>query len=158
MHGQERRRRGTPGHKRQQASARWVLWTAGGLALAVVVVVGLLVGADVSKSEEGLPSTTYVMDSTQVSTLASTGHTLGSAGAPVTILEFVDFQCPYCERFWSGPLKEIEEELVETGQAVIVYKHFIVVGPESMWAGVAREAQSRRGVPHARSLRPSRML
>ena len=92
MNRQERRRRRTPGHKRQQASARWVLWTAGGLALAVVVMVGLLAGADVFKSDEGLPSATYVLDSAQVSALASTGHTLGSAHAPVTILEFTDFQ------------------------------------------------------------------
>lgn len=51
---------------------------------------------------------------------------LGPVDAPVTIVEFSDFNCPYCQR-WH---QEVSQELMETfpGQIRFVYKDFPVVG------------------------------
>jgi len=48
----------------------------------------------------------------------------GEKNAPVTIIEFSDFQCPYCERFYIQTLPQIEEQYIKTGKAKFVYKHF----------------------------------
>jgi protein-disulfide isomerase len=48
----------------------------------------------------------------------------GSPDAPVTIVEFSDFQCPYCARFYKNTLPQIEEKYIKTGKVKLIYKDF----------------------------------
>jgi protein-disulfide isomerase len=52
--------------------------------------------------------------------VAAEGPSLGPADAPVTIIEFSDFQCPYCGRA-SNTVKQIHERYPK--QVRIVYRH-----------------------------------
>ena len=49
---------------------------------------------------------------------------LGDPKAPVTIVEFSDFQCPYCERFFSQTELQLRKNFVETGKAKIFYRDY----------------------------------
>ncbi|MFH1283986.1 MAG: DsbA family protein [Candidatus Peregrinibacteria bacterium] len=49
---------------------------------------------------------------------------LGDENAPVTIVEFSEFQCPYCEKFYSAAYQDIKTNYVESGKVKIVFKHF----------------------------------
>lgn len=49
---------------------------------------------------------------------------LGDPNAPVTIIEFSDYQCPFCQRFWSESLPLIKKNYIETGKAKLVYRDF----------------------------------
>lgn len=49
---------------------------------------------------------------------------IGDEDAPVTIIEFSDFQCPYCQRFYSETLPSILSNYVETGKVKIVFRDF----------------------------------
>jgi protein-disulfide isomerase len=49
---------------------------------------------------------------------------LGRSDAPVTIVEFSDFQCPFCRKFWSDTLPQIKKEYIDTGKAKLVYRDF----------------------------------
>src|SRR3972149_10837869 len=40
----------------------------------------------------------------------------GDLNAPVTMIEFSDFQCPYCGRFFKSTLTEIERDYIKTGK------------------------------------------
>ena len=48
----------------------------------------------------------------------------GSKDAPVTIVEFSDFQCPFCGRFYQETLPQLRENYVKTGKVKIVYRDF----------------------------------
>lgn len=48
----------------------------------------------------------------------------GSEDAPVTIIEFSDYECPFCTRFYTQTLPLIEEEYIETGKVRFVYRDF----------------------------------
>lgn len=48
----------------------------------------------------------------------------GSKNAPVTIIEFSDFQCPFCARFVAQTLPLIEENYIKTGKVKLVYRDF----------------------------------
>lgn len=48
----------------------------------------------------------------------------GDENAPVTIIEFSDFECPFCANAYSGAVKEIREKYVETGKAKLVYMDY----------------------------------
>lgn len=49
---------------------------------------------------------------------------LGNANAKVTIYEFSDFQCPYCENFYSQTLGQIETSYINTGKAKLIFRYY----------------------------------
>ena len=48
----------------------------------------------------------------------------GKTDAPVTMVEFGDFQCPFCGRFASDTLQQLVKNYVDTGHVKFVYKEF----------------------------------
>ncbi len=51
----------------------------------------------------------------------------GNPDAPVTLVEFSDFQCPFCKRFHQNTLPLILENYVDTGKVKFVYRDFPIV-------------------------------
>ncbi len=52
----------------------------------------------------------------------------GNPNALVLMVEYSDFACPFCARFWQETLPQIEKEYINTGKVRFVYKDFVVVG------------------------------
>jgi protein-disulfide isomerase len=48
--------------------------------------------------------------------LASGSFSIGRADAPITLVEFADFQCPYCKRFHTGTFAELKKNYIDTGK------------------------------------------
>ncbi len=48
----------------------------------------------------------------------------GSANAKVTIVEFSDFQCPFCARFYEGAYPDIKTNYIDTGKVKLAFKNF----------------------------------
>lgn len=67
---------------------------------------------------------------------------LGQAGAPVRIIEFADFQCPYCKQFHDQTLPQLLKEFVDTGVVRFEYHHFAFLGAESTKAAQATECMA----------------
>jgi len=65
----------------------------------------------------------------------------GNKDAPVTIVEFSDFQCPFCARFHTQTLPLILEQYINTGKVKLVYRDFPLQNshPNAMAAAVAAE-------------------
>ena len=53
---------------------------------------------------------------------------LGSPEAPLTMLEFSDFSCPYCARFTLEVLPQLREEYIDTGKVRLYFLPFPVHG------------------------------
>ncbi len=53
---------------------------------------------------------------------------LGDPQAPVTIVEFSDFQCPFCGKFFQTSEKQIIEKYIKTGKAKFIYRDFPLTG------------------------------
>jgi len=47
---------------------------------------------------------------------------LGNPNAPLTIVEFSDFQCPFCLRFYQQTLPLLQENYIDTGKIKLVYR------------------------------------
>ena len=70
----------------------------------------------------------------------------GSEDAPLTIVEYSDFQCPYCKQHMEATQPTLDEKYVDTGQVRWVYKHFpLNIHPQAPAAGVAAECASEQG-------------
>lgn len=65
------------------------------------------------------------------------GNKLGSDSAPLKMMTFVDFQCPYCLRFAATQEPTLIQEYVKTGKLQIIGQMFPILGQESVLAGVA---------------------
>lgn len=50
--------------------------------------------------------------------------TLGSKDAKVTIVEYSDFQCPFCERFVTQSFPQIKTDYIDTGKVKLVFRQF----------------------------------
>ncbi len=50
-------------------------------------------------------------------------HILGNPDAPVKLIEFSDFECPFCKRF-HPTMKRLMDEYGEDGKVAWVYRHF----------------------------------
>ena len=61
---------------------------------------------------------------------------LGSAFAPVTIVEFGDFQCEFCDRFAKVTEPNINTTYIQTGKANMIFKNFVTHGPDSVTAAI----------------------
>ncbi|MBI3032503.1 DsbA family protein [Candidatus Woesearchaeota archaeon] len=48
----------------------------------------------------------------------------GDKNAPVTIVEWSDFECPFCGRFYQQTLPSINEKYIKTGKVKLVYRDF----------------------------------
>jgi protein-disulfide isomerase len=84
----------------------------------------------------------------QVSPIPATageGRTVGSAGAPVTIEEWADFQCPACGQFARTTQRELLATYVASGRVRYSYRNFAFLGSESGWAAEAAQCAADGG-------------
>lgn len=65
---------------------------------------------------------------------------LGSKNAPLTIVEFTDYQCPFCERFHLTTFPELKKEYIDTGKVRFYSKDM----PLDFHANAMRAAQAAR--------------
>lgn len=49
---------------------------------------------------------------------------LGDDIAPVTIIEFSDFQCPFCRTFYEDTYLQLKKDYIDTGKVKLAYRHF----------------------------------
>jgi protein-disulfide isomerase len=85
------------------------------LALLLVVVLGA--GGISWAMNRTKASSVMTIDPKAAAGIKAEGHTLGSAAAPVEIVEFADFECPGCGQFATVTEPDVRERLVNTGQA-----------------------------------------
>jgi len=70
---------------------------------------------------------------------------LGESSAPITILEWGDYQCTFCYRFHDSTLKTIERDYIQTGKVNLVFKDFPLNGPDSLLAAEASYCAEDQG-------------
>lgn len=66
-------------------------------------------------------------------------HFQGDPNAPITLVEFGDFNCGYCGRWAEDVLPRINQKYIQTGKVRMAYVHFPILGPDSMTAAEATE-------------------
>jgi protein-disulfide isomerase len=71
---------------------------------------------------------------------------IGNPDAPITIIEFSDFQCPFCARFHTQTLPQILEEYVDQGKVNLVFRDFPIqsIHPNALPASIAAECANEQ--------------
>ena len=69
----------------------------------------------------------------------------GNSNAKVTIVEFADFRCPFCEQFFTQTESQIIKDYVDTGKAKLAFRQYAFLGPASTFAANAAECANDQG-------------
>ena len=102
--------------------------------LSIPIMIGVLVGGVLSG---------FVIDSNNLEKLTSTkliengSPFMGNTNAPITILEWGDYQCTFCYKFHQNTLDIINEDFIKTGKVKIIFKDFPLNGLDSKLAAEA---------------------
>ncbi len=70
---------------------------------------------------------------------------LGSPDATVTLVEFGDYQCFYCNRFFHNTESGIVKNYVDTGKVKMIFKDFTIIGQDSINAAHASHCANEEG-------------
>jgi protein-disulfide isomerase len=108
-------------------------WFASTLAL-----IGLIVGYTIANGSNGIaipsnPSAPIVAADNTIPAPAPTNDTpattdddpvLGESDAPITLIEFTDYQCPFCSRHFTETYGKIKSDYVDTGKVKLVVRDY----------------------------------
>ena len=70
---------------------------------------------------------------------------LGDPNAPVLMVEFGDYQCFFCNKFFHDTEDDILKNYVETGKVKIIFKDFTIIGPDSVNAAHGAHCANEQG-------------
>jgi len=57
---------------------------------------------------------------------------LGDPNAPVTLIEFGDYQCHFCNVHFHNTEHRLLENFIKTGKVKMIFKDFTIIGPDSI--------------------------
>lgn len=92
------------------------------------------------------PARSEVAASGPVRASVSGAPTLGRPDAPVTIVEFSDYQCPFCQRFFATTLPVLKKDYIDTGKVRYLFRDFpLEMHPEARKAAEAAHCAGEHG-------------
>ena len=120
--------------KPQKQKSGDLFWKVTTVALIVVLAVfafkgnlgGSSTGAAVAPSFGGAAPSPQAPSAgvADMKALADDDSFMGKEDAPVTIVEFSDYECPFCKRFYDQTLPQIKSQYIDTGKVKLIFRDF----------------------------------
>ncbi len=121
------------------------------LAALLVVTLFIFVGKDTGSPSGNVvqntaPDQRVPAPSARTEVSADDDPVLGDKDASVTIIEFSDYQCPFCRKFWQDTLPQLKKDYIDTGKAKLVYRDFpLSFHPMAIFAAEAANCAREKG-------------
>jgi len=112
-------------------------------AIAAAVIIGIVASYSSFDAEESLN-----LDMGQTHGTVSTAMgspILGSPTAPITIIEFGDYQCSQCYKWYHNTKPAIYENYIDTGKANLIFVDLAILGRDSPKAAAATYCAEEQG-------------
>ena len=123
----------------------------GAIIIAGVLIAGAVIYSNFPRLPQGATLLKGSEDAGNIKAvagdLADDDPFLGNPEAPVTMVEFSDFQCPFCRKLWRDTLPHIKEKYVKKGLVRFVYRDFPLnsIHPGAEPAALAGECADEEG-------------
>ena len=132
-----------------------------GAAIAAVVILGIffvmnnadtgfkatdIEQSDAEKQQESVISAENSPQEVKLSVFYDNASPpLGDPDAPITIVEFGDYQCFYCNKFFHETEDQVYQNYIKTGKARLIFKDFTIIGSDSVVAAHAAHCADEQG-------------
>lgn len=111
------------------------------IGIISVIIIGVLSAVSTNNATSDNPQSTRLsIDTTKGSPV------LGDVSAPVTIIEFGDYQCPFCQKWSQNTKPLIEKNYIDTGKVNLIYVDFPIIGPDSIKAHAGSYCADEQGL------------
>jgi len=127
--------------RRRQASPKVLL---AGAAIVVVAGIGIGLGIALSGGSSSTPAnvptygslTNGLPGAAEVYNLfkgiPQKGNVLGAASAPVTMVEYIDLQCPFCQEFETQVMPDLIKRYIRPGKVKVEVRTLAFIGADSI--------------------------
>lgn len=120
----------------QNSMARWV-------SLSIIAAAFIISGTIIYTSKNNGPSDNNNNNNQPPATVkvsVDDDAVLGSVSAPVTMIEFSDYECPFCKRHFEEVYPAIKKDYIDTGKLKLVFRDFVAVPSHNPLATTEAEA------------------
>jgi protein-disulfide isomerase len=126
----------------QQAEQRKKVMRIGAIALAAILIAGIVILLARPEPDRFGPVKAVAAPDPSI---PQQGLFIGDPNAPLTIIEYGDYQCPWCEKFNTEGFPPMLEEYIKTGQVRFEFRPFSFLGRESTQAARAAFCADEQG-------------
>ena len=121
------------------------------IASIVIIIVFLGINGISNESELVIESTPIIQEEgpakiTIDTFLANGSPILGNPDAQITLVEFGDYQCHFCNVFFHSTEEDILKNYVETGKVRMIFKDYNIIGPDSISASHGAHCANDQGL------------
>ena len=102
--------------------------------LVIPVIIGMISGMFLAFYPESETESNLL---TNAKLIEGGSPIMGNSNAPITVLEWGDYQCTFCYKFHQNTLDVINEDFIKTGKLKLIFKDFPLNGPDSFLAAEA---------------------
>lgn len=116
-------------------------WIIGGASIVAIAIVVVLIMVSIGGGGDTSASSGEIRGASEATALTKglpqSGYSIGRASAPVTVHEFIDPQCPVCQKASVTTLPPLITGPVRAGTARVVLEPLTFIGPDSAAAAQA---------------------
>ena len=115
----------------------------------ILIIIGFVVVVSIAALYPTLSETESInLDMSRSSGTVNTSMgspVLGSPDAPITIIEFGDYQCPNCKKWFLDSKPKIVSNLIDTGKTNLIFVDIAFLGKDSLPAASATYCAEEQG-------------
>jgi len=124
---------------------------AGLIAVVVVIAAILILVSSGDNSTTSAPATNAPLKGVKetkamLDGIPQQGNTLGKKSAPVTMIEYADYQCPFCRDYALNTMPVLINDYVRTGKLRMEFNPLTFIGPDSETAARAGAAAGQQNL------------
>ena len=120
-----------------------------GIGAGAVIAVGIIAFLVLGNGLEKVENNTKDQNSEQKAALDlitdNSSPILGSKDAPITMIEFGDYQCFYCNKFYHTTEPDIVKNYIDTGKVRMIFKDYTIIGQDSVNAAHGAHCAQEQG-------------
>jgi protein-disulfide isomerase len=120
-----------------------LLMIVGGVVAVAIVAVLVLIIVNNRDDSSNLPDVQAA--AAPDASIPVNGMSIGDPNAPVTIVEYGDYQCPFCAEFNKDAMPPLLADYISTGKVQLTFVPFSFLGDESLAAAEAAFCANDQG-------------
>lgn len=121
-----------------------------GAGISAISLLAVFFGSSMMNENELVIENTPIQESgppkiTMSTFLENSSPILGNPRAPITLVEFGDYQCHFCNVFFHNTEEDIIKNYVNTGKVKMIFKDYTIIGPDSVTAAHGAHCANDQG-------------